>query len=103
MEFENIVMTDREDRLRLIIQHSLSASIRNSLTGVVLETECHRVHETLDKDREARGREMTEMRSDIKGFGVTLNKFFYAVIATLTTSLLALIFTMITYFTGHKP
>ena len=93
-EFDNLQMTEREDRLRLIICHSLSESIQKGLSGVVFESACNRVHAALDKDRESRGKEISEMRQDNKDWHEKIeskfNSIYWFIVITLISSVGAL-------------
>jgi hypothetical protein len=88
-------MNEREDRLRLIIQHSLSETIREEMKNVVSQKTCNSVHEALTTDRKERGQQITEMRTDFKSWQNKIDSKFDTinlfVIGTLISSLGALI------------
>jgi hypothetical protein len=103
-------MTEREDRLRLIIQGTLSETIRQEMEDVIRKPMCDTVHKALNTDREERGKAIYELKGDFKDFTKKcdvnfgkvdtkfndLNKF---IIATLLSSLGALILAVFNYFT----
>jgi hypothetical protein len=102
----SLPMTEREDRLRLIIQHSLSESIQKNLTNLVTVPTCKIIHENLEKERKQRGEDIETRRKEDNEWKAKIeekfNSFFIAVIITLGSSLGALILAGINFFTAGK-
>ncbi|CAK0763424.1 hypothetical protein CCP3SC1AL1_320011 [Gammaproteobacteria bacterium] len=94
-ELDNIPMSDREKTLVLIIRHSLSVSIADNMKCLMTETECKRIHETLAKDREERGKEIEVMKKDTKEWQDKIDSKFstiyWFIVVTLISSVGALL------------
>ena len=97
-------LTDREARIKLIIQYSLAETLQQAMKDVVIRPDCIRTHDALEKDRAEMGVEIKEVRKDLKEFQAKIDSKFSSiygfVIVTLLSSLGALIMAMINFFAG---
>ena len=92
-------LNEREDRLRLIIQHSLSESLTGALQEVVTKPTCELIHKNLEKELAQRGSDLKAFEDKVdKRFDNVDNRFnwiYFFMITTLASSVGGLFYMII--------